>query len=136
MNTKTIAGVVLLALFGFLLFRSFGAQVGGYMDFEEAERSGANAHVVGMWVEDVPFTYDRDANLFQFVMEDENGQRRTVRYNAPKPPNFEDADQVVIEGYAVDARTFEAQHILVKCPSKYNDLQGLEGTPVETTSAP
>ncbi len=136
MKPKTIAGIALLGVFSFLLFRSFGAQVGGYMDFAEAARTGANAHVVGMWVEDVPFTYDRDANVFQFVMEDEQGARRTVRYHNPKPPNFEDADQVVVEGSVGPGDTFVADHILVKCPSKYNDTQAFEGAPTQTSSMP
>ena len=125
MKIKTLAGVVLLAVFGFLLFRSFGAQVGGYMNFAEAEQTGANAHVVGTWVESAPTRYDRDANVFQFVMQDQNGQQRTVHYHNPKPPNFEDAEQVVVEGYA-KGDAFVAEHILVKCPSKYNDTRALE----------
>ncbi len=126
MKIKTIAGVVLLAVFGFLLFTSFGAQVGGYMGFEEAARTGANAHVVGTWVKTEPATYDREADVFQFVMEDEHGLRRRVEYHDPKPPNFEEAQQVVVEGYA-RGDAFVAEHILVKCPSKYNDTRALEG---------
>jgi cytochrome c-type biogenesis protein CcmE len=48
-----------------------------------------------------------------------------VRYNNPKPANFEEAEQVVVEGRNQDG-TFVAENILVKCPSKYNDAQGLK----------
>ena len=125
MKPKTIIGVVMLAAFTFLVMRSFGEQVGGYMDFAEAESAGVQAHVVGTWVEDRAFTYDRDANLFSFYMQDESGTVRRVQYPNPKPANFEDADQLVVEGTA-QGEVFVAEHILVKCPSKYNDTQGLE----------
>ena len=50
-----------------------------------------------------------------------------VRYSNPKPANFEDADQLVIEGYSAGDH-FVAENILVKCPSKYNDGRGLDQT--------
>lgn len=114
-----------MALFAGLLFANFGEQVGGYMDFAEAEASGTKAHVVGTWAQNQPMAYDRANNVFTFHMQDENGQVRKVRYGDPKPANFEDAEQLVVEGYAQDD-VFVAEHILVKCPSKYNDAKGLE----------
>lgn len=125
MKPKTIAGLVLMVGFAALLLLNFGAQVGGYMSFAEAEATGANAHVVGHWVEEQHFAYDRDQNVFSFHMVDDDGEVRQVRYPNPKPPNFEDAEQLVIEGYA-EGDAFVANHILVKCPSKYNDTRSLE----------
>ena len=125
MKPKTIAGLVLMVGFAALLFLNFGAQVGGYMDFAEAEKTGANAHVVGQWVQERHFAYDREQNIFSFHMTDEAGQMRQVHYPNPKPPNFEDAEQLVVEGYT-EGDVFVANHILVKCPSKYNDTRGLE----------
>ena len=120
MKPKTIIGVVLLAAFTFLVMRSFGQQVGGYMDFAEATESGDRAHVVGDWVRAQPTTYDRNSNTFSFFMKDENGLIRQVHYPNPKPANFEDAEQVVVEGQ-MQGDVFAAEHILIKCPSKYND---------------
>ena len=125
MKPKTIVGLVLLVGFTALLLLNFGQQVGGYMNFEEAERTGAQAHVVGQWVRDQHFRYDRDRNLFSFYMQDEAGAVRLVHYANPKPPNFEDADQLVVEG-TTQGDVFVADHILVKCPSKYNDTRALE----------
>lgn len=119
MKTKTVFGTLFLIAFTAMLLTSFGQEVGGYMDFEEAAASGTSAHVVGMWVEDQPFTYDPDTNIFAFSMADEDGNVRRVRYANPKPANFEDAEKLVIEGYA-DGADFVAENILVKCPSKYN----------------
>ncbi len=114
-----------MAGFAGLLFLNFGSQVGGYMSFDQASGSDAKAHVVGTWVEDMPTQYDRGANVFVFHMRDEQGNVRRVRYNNPKPANFEEATQIVVEGYAQED-AFVANHILVKCPSKYNDSRGLQ----------
>jgi cytochrome c-type biogenesis protein CcmE len=129
MNKKTIIGLVLLVGFSSVLFMNFGQQVGGYMNFEQAAETGSKAHVVGMWVADAPFEYDANSNVFSFTMKDDAGNVRRVRYDNPKPANFEDAEKLVIEGYA-KGNEFVAENILVKCPSKYNDERGLEATPM------
>ena len=82
------------------------------MNFAEAEASGNKAHVVGMWVDEDQFRYDAASNVFSFQMEDEAGNVRMVRYNNPKPANFEDAEKVVIDGYA-EGNHFLADNILV-----------------------
>ncbi len=133
MKPKTIGGLVLLAVFSILLINSFGANVGGYMDFAEAERTSASAHVVGTWDRDAGFAYDPATNVFSFVMLDEGGARRPVVYHNPKPPNFEDADQVVVEG-RVDGEAFVAEHILVKCPSKYNEERAIQALEAEAAT--
>lgn len=136
MKTKTIVGLLLMAGFTALLFMNFGQQVGGYMDFAQAAETGSKAHVVGVWIKDKPMTYDREQNLFSFYMRDEQGHERLVHYANPKPANFEDAEKVVLNGYA-KGDVFVAESILVKCPSKYNDAKGLEQpTPTTPTSAP
>jgi len=128
MNKKTIIGVAIMVAFGSLLFMNFGEQVGGYMNFEQAADSGARAHVVGQWVRDDHFQYDPSSNTFSFIMKDDQGGVRKVLYNNPKPPNFEDAESVVVEG-TMDGDVFRAEHILVKCPSKYNDTRSLQAMP-------
>ncbi len=137
MKPKTIIGLVLLVGFTFLMLRSFGESVGGYMTFTEAAEQDAYAHVVGEWVQAQPTTYDREANVFSFWMKDEDGAVREVRYLNPKPANFEDAEQVVIEG-RMEGDAFTAEHILIKCPSKYNDEREFEAAepaaPTQPTS--
>lgn len=132
MKPKTIIGLVLMAAFGSLLLLSFGEQVGGYMNFTQAEASGNKAHVVGTWAQERPMHYDRSANVFTFHMRDEEGHVRRVRYANPKPANFEEAEQLVVEGYVQDD-AFVAEHILVKCPSKYNDAKGLDDAQASNT---
>ena len=127
MNPKKLIGLGVFASFVAVLLFSFGSSVGGYMDFTEAEQTGASAHIVGYWVEDMPVAYDPQQNVFSFHMRDEAGIVRKVNYPNPKPANFEDAEKLVIEGKA-EGDVFLANHILVKCPSKYNETQALEPT--------
>jgi cytochrome c-type biogenesis protein CcmE len=125
MKWKTIIGLASMLGFGTLLFVNFGSQVGGYMNFQQADRTGATAHVVGTWAEARPTHYDRTQNVFTFYMRDESGTVRKVRYNNPKPANFEEAEQVVVQGKMQNG-AFMADNILVKCPSKYNQTKGLK----------
>lgn len=127
MKPKTIIGLVLIAGFTSLLFLNFGEQVGGYMDFSQASETGAKAHVVGQWVKEQNFQYDREQNVFRFYMKDDRGEVRLVEYFNPKPANFEDAEKLVVDGH-MNGDVFVAEHILVKCPSKYNDTRTLQTT--------
>src|SRR5690606_34319099 len=113
------------------LFLNFGQQVGGYMNFAQAEDTGARAHVVGQWVRERGSEYDPQRNVFSFYMRDDVGVIRKVEYANPKPPNFEDAEKLVVEGRP-EGDAFVAEHILVKCPSKYNDTRALENAPIKT----
>lgn len=124
MKWKSIVGLFAMAGFAGLLLFNFGSQVGGYMNFEQAAQTGSKAHVVGTWVEDQPTEYDRSANVFTFYMRDEDGTVRKVRYANPKPANFEEAEEVVVEGHMAE-NAFAADDILVKCPSKYNEKNDL-----------
>ena len=54
-----------------------------------------------------------------------DGTLQKVRYNNPKPANFEEAEKVVVQGKN-QGDVFVADNILVKCPSKYNDARGLK----------
>jgi cytochrome c-type biogenesis protein CcmE len=125
MKWKSILGLVAMAGFAGLLLFNFGSQVGGYMNFEEAAQTGSQAHVVGTWVGDRPMRYSRAENVFTFYMRDQTGTVRKVRYPNPKPANFERAEKVVVEGEMKNG-AFAAHHILVKCPSKYNDANDLK----------
>jgi cytochrome c-type biogenesis protein CcmE len=125
MKWKTILGLAAMLGFGAVLFVNFGSQVGGYMNFEQAARTGASAHVVGNWADGRPTHYSRAQNVFTFYMRDESGAVHKVRYNNPKPANFEEAEQLVVQGRTQDG-VFVADNILVKCPSKYNETKGLQ----------
>ena len=134
MRPKTLIGLAFVGVFGFFVVTSFSQQVSGYETFTEAAESGRRAHVVGTRLESEPARYDPDRNVFTFVMADEDGTARRVVYANPKPASFEDAEQVVVEGQMLATGDFEAEHILVKCPSKYNEENEFETAPPTTAA--
>lgn len=131
---KTVVGIALLGGFFAMVMLSFGEKVGGYMNFEEAAASEAEAHVVGQWVRERPVHYDPARNVFTFYMQDAVGTVRRVEYPNPKPANFEDAEQLVIMG-RMQNDVFQAREILMKCPSKYNDMRVLQQTTPSSNAA-
>jgi cytochrome c-type biogenesis protein CcmE len=126
MKTKSVVGFGVMVLFMSLLLMNFGSQVGGYATFD-AVAQGQKAHIIGTWAKEHPTTYDEQANVFTFHMRDEEGSLRRVVYHNTKPSNFEDATELVVEGHR-QGDSFVASHILVKCPSKYNETQPIKDT--------
>jgi cytochrome c-type biogenesis protein CcmE len=56
-------------------------------------------------------------------MKNEDGDVMPVTFTGSKPGNFDQAEKVVVIGRYHEG-VFQASQILVKCPSKYDDLAG------------
>ncbi len=92
-----------------------------YASFEHAlSHPGKNFEVVGVLDTTAAIEYDAMVNpdRFSFYMFDENNQRHKVVVTQPKPQDFEKSTQVVVGG-VMKEDAFYANHILLKCPSKY-----------------
>lgn len=119
--TKLIA-IALVAMLG-LVALSFSGVLGSaskYSTFADAKQSKESVHVVGKWVNRNQTEYDVNQDLFQFYMQDTADVVSLVRFHNPEPQNFRSAEKIVIEGQYKD-NYFEADNILMKCPSKYNE---------------
>lgn len=109
-----------------------------YVDFTEAEKMAQNGdnesiHVVGQLKKDqsgnileMVYQPEVDPNYFVFTLKDTKQKERKVVFHSPKPQDFDKSEQVVVIGKIVNDH-FEAEKILLKCPSKY-DNQKLETT--------
>lgn len=62
--------------------------------------------------------WDQDNMELTFKVTDDN-EIMDVTYPKPAPNNFEDGRMVVVSGSYTRDKVFEANQILVKCPSKY-----------------
>ena len=90
-----------------------------YVPFSEAISSpGKYVQVIGR--------LDKSARVvhregeYTFTVIDKDGTKMNIKHRGTKPQNFEHTDQVVILGkYNAGSEVFEADKILVKCPSKY-----------------
>ena len=120
-KTHIIAIIIIAVAIGAIL--STISSTSEYVTFGEAEQSpGKEYHVVGVLNKDKEMTYNPaiDANLFSFHLVDNDGEERKVNFKGTKPQDFERSEQVVLIGHSIGSE-FEAEKILMKCPSKYND---------------
>ena len=100
-----------------------------YANFATADKNpGKEYHVAGRVDKEKEQVYEpkMDPNLFMFYMRDTLGVEKKVILHKSKPQDFDHSEQVVLIGRS-KGEIFEADDILMKCPSKYND-----GKPVTT----
>ncbi len=124
MKPKLIIGILSIILFTSLLMYNFGNSISTYVNFEEAANR-STSHVVGVWDSSEDYGFSRETMQFSFYMKDQAGNVRKVVYPKPKPNNFEQATQLVVIG-EMKNNVFYADEMLMKCPSKYNDMSRLE----------
>lgn len=92
-----------------------------YASFDTASQNPLkNYEIVGKLDTASAIEYDaqRNSDEFSFYMFDENNIRKKVIVSKPKPQDFEKSVSVVVGGEMKDD-VFYANHILLKCPSKY-----------------
>lgn len=130
MKPKVIIGVLAIAGFTSLLMYNFGNSISTYVDFEQAEGM-EGAHVVGTWDSSKEHGFSMESKQFNFYMKDQAGNVRRVIYPKPKPNNFEQADQLVVIG-EMENGVFYANDMLMKCPSKYNNVDASQFEKVNT----
>lgn len=124
--------VIIAVAIGVIMSTSSDAS--SYVTFKEAtelaaDGKSAKVHVVGKLKKDaaghivgIEYQPQVDPNYFAFVLVDNNNEEHKVVYSSPKPQDFERSEQVVVIG-SMGQGSFEADKILMKCPSKYQDNQ-------------
>jgi cytochrome c-type biogenesis protein CcmE len=129
-KTHILIIIVIAASVGILIATAEDAST--YVTFSEAYQMAASGskkdiHVVGELKKNaagdiVGIEEGADKVSFSFVMIDDKGKEQKVNYNQPVPPDFTKSEKVVVIGsYA--GEVFNANKILLKCPSKYQEQQ-------------
>jgi cytochrome c-type biogenesis protein CcmE len=121
-----IGGVVVVLVIGVLIATSFSGSTSDYLTVAEAKALGQeqarNSRVAGEIVADSVEWNTRDLHL-TFDIEDETGQL-SISYYGPQPDMLVDAVEAVAIGkYDPAIQMFEAEELLMKCPSKYEEKQ-------------
>jgi len=117
MNVKVILAVGLLAVATVVGVTSFKKTVTPYIAFSEARRATGLVQVNGA-LADKNYVANKDEQYLEFRLKDEKGEIMPVQYRGVIPGNFDQATMIVAIGrYKGDH--FEAEQLLVKCPSKY-----------------
>lgn len=124
MKTSHIVIILLIAIAVAAIVTSL-SDAGTYADFSMADNNPEKEyHVVGTLVKEKEQVYNPtvDPNLFTFYMKDNNGKEKKIILFKSKPQDFEKSEQIVIIGKSKGS-VFEANDILMKCPSKYTEGQ-------------
>jgi cytochrome c-type biogenesis protein CcmE len=117
MNAKVITALALLVLAASVGVTSFRRTMTPYIGFAEARNASGLVQVNGK-LADKDYILKPEEQFLRFNLRDEKGDVMPVEYRGVIPGNFDQAVSVVAIGrYAGDH--FEAQQLLVKCPSKY-----------------
>mgnify|MGYP006290596885 CR=1 FL=1 len=119
MKKSHIIGGVLIVLALVLAMYSFKSTLTTYVTVDEAKASGQRVQVAGLAVSGTE-QYDTETNNLVFTLREDGGAEMRVEYDGPRPGNFDDVTKVVAIGqYVADKEAFDADELLVKCPTKY-----------------
>jgi len=117
MNVKWVLALALVAVVAYYGVTSFKKSVTPYISFAEARQSTGLVQVNGV-LADKNYVLKKDEQYLEFKLRDSRGEVMPVAYRGVIPGNFDQATSIVALGrYQGDH--FEAEQLLVKCPSKY-----------------
>ena len=126
MNVKILLALALLLAAVGIGVTSFKKSMTPYISFAEARHASGLVQVNGK-LADKNYVLKRDEQYLEFKLRDSKDEIMPVVYRGVIPGNFDQAVSIVAIGrYAGDH--FEAENLLVKCPSKYQALAEKGGT--------
>ena len=117
-----LIGIAIIVLSAVLSYYSLNTSFRPYTtNIGEAVDTGRNVQLAGFLGSTGEY---HTAGNFTFMLQDETGALVKVVYAQPKPSNFEQAVSIVAIGhYDRASDSFVAEDLLVKCPSKYQEMQ-------------
>jgi len=117
MNGKVIVAVGLVVVGVAIGISSFRKSVTPYISFAEARRTTGTVQVNGQ-IADKNYVLEPREQYLRFNLRDQKGEVMPVVYHGVIPGNFDQATMVVAIG-RYESGHFQADNLLVKCPSKY-----------------
>ncbi len=122
-----VAGLLLIAVIVSLMVYGLTTAKAYWLTVDEVQQqsgslAGKRLRVNGVVV-DGSEQWDAEAVTLRFRIQDEespNGQLEIV-YFEPRPDNFQRAASVIVEGELKPGGVFEADVLLLKCPSRYEE---------------
>ncbi|HLE79698.1 MAG TPA: cytochrome c maturation protein CcmE [Dehalococcoidia bacterium] len=118
-----IVGVMVAIALGYLGFTAFQGASMYYLTVDELLARGDLAYgeqvrLMGR-VADGSVDNNPSASTLRFAVTGEDGASLPALYSGMVPDAFREDAEIVLEGTLTPAGTFQADSLLVKCPSKY-----------------
>lgn len=122
MNKNRIIILAVIIVLAWVALYSLRGMMTPYVPFKEAMAVGEYVQVIGKLRGNIPVrNYE---GHYAFRLADRDGAEMDVIHRGTRPQNFEHAEQVVLLGkFDKEKRVFEADRVLVKCPSKYQKVK-------------
>jgi cytochrome c-type biogenesis protein CcmE len=115
-----VGGAIIVVVLAWLIFSNIQGASAQYLSVEELLAQGPSDRMVRVsgLVLDETIDWDPQQLVLRFQMADEGGSIPVV-YEGVRPDMFRDGAQVVVEGKQSSSGAFQANTLLLKCPSKY-----------------
>ncbi len=119
-----VGGAVLVLIIGYLIFSGLRGAGAYYLTVDELKAKGESfqgkkVRISGLVVGD-SIDWDPENILLEFDLAGK-GQALHVRYKGLRPDMLRDGAEAIIEGQYRGGNLLEADQLLLKCPSRYEE---------------
>ena len=124
-------GAIIVLAVGYLIVSSIGGATAYYLTVEEVKAEGPSEQTVRVAGNVIGETIEWNAQelMLRFNIADASGNLAVI-YHGPRPDMLQDDAEAIVEGRYIEGGSFDANNLLLKCPSKY------EGAATVTAEAP
>ena len=120
-----LAVLIIIGAVGYLIFFGMRQGVGQILTIEEALQKKYDINISFIQMEGQinydTVIYEPNKPLITFDITDEKNNI-TVIFKDVKPDNFDSGYPIIVEGRFLENDRFLADKLLVKCPSKYEEV--------------
>jgi cytochrome c-type biogenesis protein CcmE len=120
-----IGGALIIGLIIVLIVQATVSTGAYYLTVDEIQQQvpaiyGQRVRVSGQVV-DGSENWDAQNITLRFSISGENGSQLPIVFYGPRPDNFQRAASAIIEGEMLPSGEFQADTLLLKCPSRYEE---------------
>ena len=117
-----IGGIIVFLAIGYLGYMGFTGSATYYYTVSELLEHGSSIHDENVRVNGqvAPGSVEQESGglVLRFAIA-EGGESLPVFYQGVVPDTFKVGNEIVVEGYLNSAGVFQANMLMLKCPSKY-----------------
>ncbi len=120
-----VGGLVLIGIVVLLIVQATMSTGAYYLTVSEIRASGSE--LVGQRVRasgavvDGSEDWDPQTITLRFNITDDKGAQLPIVFFGPRPDNFQRAAEAIVEGTMLPDGSFQANDLLLKCPSRYEE---------------